>query len=67
MITLSDAIKEAKEDGQIIKNLFNEFKNAWKEIGFEAEIQYFCKKNEYIKNYEETNQLNFFLIDNKEL
>ena len=35
-LILSDAIKEAKEDGEIIQRLFGKFKKAWSKIGFEA-------------------------------
>ena len=35
-ITLSDAIKEAKEDGEMIMKLFTSFKKAWSQIGFDA-------------------------------
>ncbi len=35
-LILSDAIKEAKEDGEMIHRLFGKFRNAWSKIGFEA-------------------------------
>ncbi len=50
-LILSDAIKEAKEDGELIQGLFGKFKKAWSKIAFEANIQYGCKVNPYIKEY----------------
>jgi hypothetical protein len=63
-ITLSDAIDEAKEDGEMILKLFNKFRIAWSEIGFDAHIKYGSKINLNIKDYNEQHYLSFFLLDN---
>ena len=46
--------------------MFNRFLQSWNNLGFSKKIQYGCKVLDYFSKHNETSELIYFLLDNKE-